>query len=84
MKACTRRTSRTSGSHNAPGNVSGAAQKRGSVAKSIDPRDAKIALLERKLRRAELICDVPKKVAALRGWQRATLADATLDEPTSK
>lgn len=66
------------------GQLSPGAKKRGPVAKPVDPRDAKIAALERKLRRAELICDVQKKVAALCGWELATLDDVPPDGPTSK
>jgi transposase len=66
------------------GQLSGSPKKRGPVPHIKDPRDAKIAMLERKLRRAELVCDVQKKVAALCGWELATLDDAPLDEPASK
>ena len=66
------------------GQLGAGAKKRGPVAKPVDPRDATIAMLERKLRRAEFVCDIQKKVAALCGWELAPLDDSTLDEPTSK
>ena len=66
------------------GQLNGSPKKRGPVARITDPRDAKITMLERKLRRAELLCDVQKKVAALCGWELATLDESTLDEPASK
>ncbi len=66
------------------GQLNGSPKKRGPVARIKVPRDAKITMLERKLRRAELLCDVQKKVAALCGWELATLDESTLDEPASK
>ncbi len=68
----------------AAGQLDANAKKRSPVAKPVDSRDAKIAMLERKLQRAELICDVQKKVAVFCGWELATPDDAMRDEPTSK
>ncbi len=66
------------------GQLSGSPKKRGPVVRVKDTRDAKIAMLERRLRRAELLCDIQKKVAALCGWELATLDEATLAEPASQ
>lgn len=66
------------------GQFSPGAKKRGPVAVVKDPRDARIAKLERQLERAELICDLQKKVAALCGWELATLPDETPNELKSK
>lgn len=60
------------------------AKKRGPIAKVVDPRDAKIAKLERLLRRSELVCEIQKKVATLCGWELATLDDCLLDESSIK